>query len=216
MLKYNIQNYSQNRYIEHSDAMGCFQLSLKRLFDIVFSLIGLVVCSPLMLLFSIILLFSNGPVIFKQERVGYKGVPFIIYKFRTMRTDAEENGIPRLENERNKYLTTFGSFLRSHHLDELPQLWNVLKGDMSFVGPRPERQYFIDQINRETDDYRYIYMMRPGITSYATIHNGYTDTMEKMLKRLEYDLDYLDNRNVFTDLGIIIKTFFSVCSGKKF
>ena len=216
MLKYNIQNYTQNRYMEHSDAMGSFQLSLKRLFDIVFSLIGLVVCSPLMLLFSIILLFSNGPVIFKQERVGYKGVPFIIYKFRTMRTDAEENGIPRLENERNKYLTTFGSFLRSHHLDELPQLWNVLKGDMSFVGPRPERQYFIDQINRETDDYRYIYMMRPGITSYATIYNGYTDTMEKMLKRLEYDLDYLDNRNVFTDLGIIIKTFFSVCSGKKF
>ncbi len=216
MLKYNIQNYTQNRYMEHSDAMGSFQLSLKRLFDIVFSLIGLVVCSPLMLLFSIILLFSNGPVIFKQERVGYKGVPFIIYKFRTMRTDAEENGIPRLENERNKYLTKFGSFLRSHHLDELPQLWNVLKGDMSFVGPRPERQYFIDQINRETDDYRYIYMMRPGITSYATIHNGYTDTMEKMLKRLEYDLDYLDNRNVFTDLGIIIKTFFSVCSGKKF
>ena len=216
MLKYNIQNYTQNRYMEHSDAMGSFQLSLKRLFDIVFSLIGLAVCSPLMLLFSIILLFSNGPVIFKQERVGYKGVPFIIYKFRTMRTDAEENGIPRLENERNKYLTTFGSFLRSQHLDELPQLWNVLKGDMSFVGPRPERQYFIDQINRETDDYRYIYMMRPGITSYATIHNGYTDTMEKMLKRLEYDLDYLDNRNVFTDLGIIIKTFFSVCSGKKF
>ena len=216
MLKYNIQNYTQNRYMEHSDAMGSFQLSLKRLVDIVFSLIGLVVCSPLMLLFSIILLFSNGPVIFKQERVGYKGVPFIIYKFRTMRTDAEENGIPRLENERNKYLTTFGSFLRSHHLDELPQLWTVLTGDMSFVGPRPERQYFIDQINRETDDYRYIYMMRPGITSYATIHNGYTDTMEKMLKRLEYDLDYLDNRNVFTDLGIIIKTFFSVCSGKKF
>ena len=216
MLKYNIQNYTQNRYMEHSDAMGSFQLSLKRLFDIVFSLIGLVVCSPLMLLFSIILLFSNGPVIFKQERVGYKGVPFIIYKFRTMRTDAEENGIPRLENERNKYLTTFGSFLRSHHLDELPQLWNVLKGDMSFVGPRPERQYFIDQINRETDDYRYIYMMRPGITSYATVYNGYTDTMDKMLKRLEYDLDYLDNRNIFTDLGIIIKTVFSVFCGKKF
>ena len=216
MLKYNIQNYTQNRYMEHSDAMGSFQLSLKRLFDIVFSLIGLVVCSPLMLLFSIILLFSNGPVIFKQERVGYKGVPFIIYKFRTMRTDAESDGIPRLENERNKYLTPFGGFLRAHHLDELPQLWNVLKGDMSFVGPRPERQYFIDQINRETDDYHYIYLMRPGVTSYATIFNGYTDTMDKMLKRLEYDLDYLDNRTIFTDLGIILRTAFSVFSGKKF
>ena len=217
MLNYNIQNYSRNLgRLEHSDAMGVFQLALKRLFDIVFSIAGLVLLSPLILIFSILLFYDKGPVIFKQERVGYKGKPFTIYKFRTMRIDAESNGIPRLENERNRYLTPFGSFLRSHHLDEIPQLWNVLKGDMSFVGPRPERQYFIDQINRETDDYRFIYMMRPGITSYATIYNGYTDTMDKMLKRLEYDLDYFDNRNIFTDLGIIVKTFFSVFSGKKF
>lgn len=202
--------------MEHSDAMGKFQLSIKRLFDIVFSLVGLIVLSPLFLVFSIILLFSNGPIIFKQERIGYKGKKFTIYKFRTMSVDAESDGIPRLEAERNKYLTPFGSFLRAHHLDELPQLWNVLKGDMSFVGPRPERQYFIDQINRETDDYRFIYLMRPGVTSYATIYNGYTDTLEKMLKRLELDLEYLDNRNIFTDLGIIIKTVFSVSCGKKF
>ncbi|MBR5935458.1 MAG: sugar transferase [Bacteroidaceae bacterium] len=202
--------------MEHSDAMGKFQLTLKRIFDIVFSLVGLVVLSPLFLVFSIILLFSNGPIIFKQERIGYKGKKFTIYKFRTMSLDAESDGIPRLEAERNKYLTPFGSFLRAHHLDELPQLWNVLKGDMSFVGPRPERQYFIDQINRETDDYRFIYLMRPGVTSYATLYNGYTDTLEKMLKRLELDLEYLDNRNIFTDLGIIIKTIFSVSCGKKF
>lgn len=216
MLKYSLQNYTQARYMEHSDAMGKFQLTLKRIFDIVFSLVGLVVLSPLFLVFSIILLFSNGPIIFKQERIGYKGKKFTIYKFRTMSLDAESDGIPRLEAERNKYLTPFGSFLRAHHLDELPQLWNVLKGDMSFVGPRPERQYFIDQINRETDDYRFIYLMRPGVTSYATIYNGYTDTLEKMLKRLELDLEYLDNRNIFTDLGIIIKTVFSVSCGKKF
>ena len=216
MLKYNIQNYSRPGYMEHTDAMGNFQLMLKRLFDIVFSLIGLVILSPLILIFAIILMFSNGPVIFKQERIGYKGKPFTIYKFRTMSIDAESDGIPRLEVERNKFLTPFGRFLRAHHLDELPQLWNVLKGDMSFVGPRPERQYFIDQINRETDDYRYIYLMRPGVTSYATIYNGYTDTMDKMLKRLEYDLDYLDKRNIFTDLGIIVKTVFSIFSGKKF
>lgn len=216
MLKYNIQNYSRPGYMEHTDAMGKFQLTLKRLFDIVFSLIGLVILSPFILVFSIILMFSNGPVIFRQERIGYKGKPFTIYKFRTMSIDAESDGIPRLEVERNKFLTPFGRFLRAHHLDELPQLWNVLKGDMSFVGPRPERQYFIDQINRETDDYRYIYLMRPGVTSYATIYNGYTDTMDKMLKRLEYDLDYLDNRNIFTDLGIIVKTVFSIFSGKKF
>lgn len=216
MLNYNIQNLAHARYMEHTDAMGKFQLFLKRLFDILFSVIGLVVLSPLFLLFSIILLFSKGPVIFKQERVGYKGKRFIIYKFRTMCVDAESDGIPRLESERNKYITPFGGFLRAHHLDELPQLWNVLKGDMSFVGPRPERQYFIDQINRETDDYRYIYLMRPGVTSYATIFNGYTDTLEKMLKRLELDLEYLDNRNVFTDLGIIFRTVLSVFSGKKF
>lgn len=217
MLNYNISNYTQGYgRMEHSDAMRAPQLFAKRLFDILFSIIGLIVLSPLILLFSLILFYDNGPIFYKQERVGYKGKPFTIFKFRTMRTDAESEGIPRLEGERNKFLTPFGGFLRAHHLDELPQLWNVLKGDMSFVGPRPERQYFIDQINRETDDYRYIYLMRPGITSYATIYNGYTDTMDKMLKRLEYDLDYLDNRNLLTDLGIILKTVFSIFSGKRF
>lgn len=217
MLNYSIDSYNDSRYMTHRDAMGGFQHFLKRFFDIVFSLLGLVVFSPLILLFSLILSFSDGPVIFRQERIGYKGRPFTIYKFRTMRVDAESHGmIPRHEAERNLYLTPFGGFLRAHHLDELPQLWNVLKGDMSFVGPRPERQYFIDQINRETDDYRYIYMMRPGVTSYATIYNGYTDTMDKMLKRLEYDLEYLDTRTVFMDLSIMLKTVFSVFSGKKF
>lgn len=217
MLNYSIDSYRESRYMEHRDAMGGFQHFLKRLFDVVFSFLGLIVFSPLILAFSLILSFSDGPVIFRQERIGYKGRPFIIYKFRTMRVDAESHGmIPRHAEERNMYLTPFGGFLRAHHLDELPQLWNVLKGDMSFVGPRPERQYFIDQINRETDDYRYIYLMRPGVTSYATIYNGYTDTMEKMLKRLEYDLEYLDRRTVFTDLWIMLKTLFSVFSGKKF
>lgn len=217
MLNYSIDSYRESRYMEHRDAMGGFQHFLKRMFDVVFSFLGLIVFSPLLLLFSLILSFSDGPVIFCQERIGYKGRPFIIYKFRTMRVDAESHGmIPRHAEERNMYLTPFGGFLRAHHLDELPQLWNVLKGDMSFVGPRPERQYFIDQINRETDDYRYIYLMRPGVTSYATIYNGYTDTMEKMLKRLEYDLEYLDRRTVFTDLWIMLKTLFSVFSGKKF
>ena len=205
MLNYSIDSYRESRYMEHRDAMGGFQHLVKRLFDVVFSFLGLIVFSPLILAFSLILSFSDGPVIFRQERIGYKGRPFIIYKFRTMRVDAESHGmIPRHAEERNMYLTPFGGFLRAHHLDELPQLWNVLKGDMSFVGPRPERQYFIDQINRETDDYRYIYLMRPGVTSYATIYNGYTDTMEKMLKRLEYDLEYLDHRTVFTDLWIML------------
>jgi len=207
MLKYSLQNYSQVGYRVHSDAMGSFQLAIKRIFDIVFSLLGMILLSPLFLIISIILFFSKGPVIFKQERIGYQGKPFTMYKFRTMTVDAESDGIPRLENERNKYLTPFGGFLRANHLDEIPQLWNVLKGDMSFVGPRPERQYFIDQINRETDDYRYIYLMRPGLTSYATIHNGYTDSMDKMLRRLELDLEYLDQRSIGLDLQILLSTF---------
>ena len=207
MLKYSLQNYSQVGYRVHSDAMGSFQLAIKRIFDIVFSLLGMILLSPLFLIFSIILFFSKGPVIFKQERIGYQGKPFTMYKFRTMTVDAESDGIPRLENERNKYLTPFGGFLRANHLDEIPQLWNVFIGDMSFVGPRPERQYFIDQINRETDDYRYIYLMRPGLTSYATIHNGYTDSMDKMLRRLELDLEYLDQRSIGLDLQILLSTF---------
>ena len=217
MQNYKINSYKGNRKEkEHFDAMSRSQRFLKRTFDIVFSFMGLLLLSPLMLIFSIVLLFDDGPIIFKQERIGYKGKPFMIYKFRTMHVNAESDGIPRLEEERNRHLTPFGRFLRAHHLDELPQLWNVLKGDMSFVGPRPERQYFIDQINRETDNYHYVYLMRPGITSYATIYNGYTDTMDKMLKRLEYDLDYLDNRSLFLDLKIIVKTVLSIVSGKKF
>lgn len=217
MQNYKINSYKGNRKEkEHFDAMSKSQRFLKRTFDIVFSFMGLLLLSPLMLMFSIVLLFDDGPIIFKQERIGYKGRPFMIYKFRTMHVNAESDGIPRLEEERNRHLTPFGRFLRAHHLDELPQLWNVLKGDMSFVGPRPERQYFIDQINRETDNYHYVYLMRPGITSYATIYNGYTDTMDKMLKRLDYDLDYLDNRSLFLDLKIIVKTVLSIVSGKKF
>ena len=217
MQNYKINSYKGNRKEkEHFDAMSKSQRFLKRTFDIVFSFMGLLLLSPLMLIFSIVLLFDDGPIIFKQERIGYKGKPFMIYKFRTMHVNAESDGIPRLEEERNRHLTPFGRFLRAHHLDELPQLWNVLKGDMSFVGPRPERQYFIDQINRETEDYHYVYLMRPGITSYATIYNGYTDTMDKMLKRLEYDLDYLDNRSLMLDLKIIVKTVLSIVSGKKF
>lgn len=202
--------------LEHKDAMNGIQLGVKRLFDIVFAFFGLILLSPLFLVFSLILVFQKGPVFFKQERIGYHGRPFYIYKFRSMRCDAEKNGIPRSEQDRNKYITPFGSFLSAHHLDELPQLWNVLIGDMSFVGPRPERRFFISQIERLTDDYQYIYLMKPGVTSYATISNGYTDTMEKMLRRLELDLDYLDHRTLLLDLRIIVKTVLYILSGRKF
>ena len=116
----------------------------------------------------------------------------------------------------DKRLTRIGRFLREHHLDELPQLWNVLKGDMSFVGPRPERGFFIDRIISINPNYRLLYQLRPGLFSTATLYNGYTDTMEKMLERLRMDLEYLNNRSLWTDIKIIFQTIWAIASGKKF
>lgn len=199
------------------DGMNLFERFVKRAFDIFCSFLGLVVLSPIFLLVYLSLRIQNdGSVIFKQERIGYKGKPFNIYKFRTMRVNSESDGKPQLATKGDSRLTKVGKFLREHHLDELPQLFNVLIGDMSFVGPRPERKYFIDLIKKENPDYDYIYLMRPGVTSMATIYNGYTDTMEKMLIRLQMDLDYLQNRSLWLDLKIIITTVLKILKGKKF
>lgn len=197
------------------DAMGKWQKVVKRLFDVVFSLLGMVVSSPVCLGIAIMLKRQkNGPVIFSQERIGYKGEPFVIYKFRTM---SEPENEPRLvANCVEGQSTKTERFLREHHLDELPQLWNVLKGDMSFVGPRPERKYYIDKIMQHDPSYVLIYEMKPGLTSEATLYNGYTDTMEKMLVRLHMDTDYLKRRSLKLDATIVLKTFFSIVSGKKF
>lgn len=133
-----------------------------------------------------------------------------------MVVNSEEKGKPQLAQEGDDRLTPVGRFLREHHLDELPQLWNVLIGDMSLVGPRPERQYFIDKIMAENSDYEYIFLMRPGCTSLATIYNGYTDTMEKMLIRLQMDLDYLQKRSLWLDIKVLATTFEYMVFGKKF
>ncbi len=188
----------------------------KRLFDIFASLIGLVILSPVILIIYIGQKITyKGPAFFLQERIGKGGKPFVIYKFRTMVINNEQDGIPQLAEVDDERLTKFGKFLRCHHLDELPQLWNVLKGDMSFIGPRPERKYFIDQIMERDPRYEQLYAIRPGVTSYATLYNGYTDTMEKMLRRLELDLYYMENWNWQFDLQILFKTFLSVIIGKK-
>ena len=206
------QNYT---YIY--DGMNAFEREVKRWFDFIFALIFLILSSPLFLVcYIVIRRDDNGPVFYKQERIGRFGRPFTIYKFRSMIVNAEENG-PELYNAtEDKRLTKAGKFLRSHHLDELPQLWNVLKGDMSFVGPRPERKFYIDQIMEHDCRYKYLYQIRPGVTSYATLYNGYTDTMEKMLKRLEMDLDYLKRRSWWEDLKIMCLTVVHVAVGKKF
>ena len=183
----------------------------KRGFDIFFSLLGIVLLSPLFLVIYLIVRMTEGsPVIYSQERIGLHGKPFMIYKFRSMVNNTEENGTPMLAEEDDCRLTRTGRMLRNTHLDELPQLWNVLKGDMSFVGPRPERKYFIDRIMEHDKRYEMLYRVRPGITSNATIYNGYTNTMEKMLRRLEMDLDYLNHQSLWSDIRIIAKTVLSI------
>lgn len=200
---------------EYIDSMPIVSLFLKRLFDIIVSFFGLLILSPVFILITLSLLIQGkGSVIFKQKRVGYKGKEFYIYKFRSMKVDAERKG-PQLTNCRDYRLTKVGAVLRHSHLDELPQLWNVFIGEMSFVGPRPERAFFIDKILENDIRYTQLYKVRPGITSPATLYNGYTDTMEKMLKRLQMDLDYMENRTLWLDLKIIVKTVIPIVRGKK-
>lgn len=191
---------------------------MKRLFDLVCVFFATIVFLPFFVaVFIAIKLEDGGPAIFKQERIGKGGKPFMLYKFRSMKVNAEKDGRPQLwSGEEDERLTKVGKFIRNHHLDELPQFWNIWKGDMSFVGYRPERQYFIDKIMAENPDYAKLYEMRPGVFSEATLYNGYTDTMEKMLKRLEMDLDYMKRQSIWLDIVIIFKTGVSILTGKKF
>ena len=199
------------------DGMNKFEQTIKRTSDCIIALVCLIVFSPLFLMIYIMVKSDhNGPAIYKQERIGLNGKPFYIFKFRSMKIDSEENEPLLLTEERKHLITRKGAFLRRHHLDELPQLWNVLIGDMSFVGPRPERKFYIDQIIKEDTRYPYLYQIRPGVTSYATLYNGYTDTMEKMLHRLELDLYYLEHRSWWFDVKILVKTFVNIMFGKIF
>ena len=212
--KYNDEK-GDTRFIE--DGMNEVERNIKRITDFVIAAICLVVFSPLFLICYIAVRREDGgPAIFKQERLGRFGRPFYIYKFRSMRVDAEKNGPALYQHERDDRMTKVGKFLRERHLDELPQLYNVLIGDMAFIGPRPERKYYIDQIMEHDPRYRYLYQIRPGVTSYATLYNGYTDTMEKMLRRLELDLYYLEHRSWWFDIKILVKTFINIVFGKKF
>ncbi len=199
------------------DGMNEVERNVKRVFDFLVAFVALVVFSPLFIVcYFAVKHEDGGPAIFKQERIGRFGRPFYIYKFRSMRVDAEKNGPALYQHERDTRMTKVGRFLRVHHLDELPQLWNVVRGDMSFIGPRPERNFYIDQIMKLDPRYAYLYQIRPGVTSYATLYNGYTDTMEKMLKRLELDLYYLKHRSWWFDITILFKTFVNLAIGKKF
>lgn len=192
---------------------------MKRFLDFLIACVCIIVFAPLFVICFIAILLEDGqPAIYSQERIGLHGKPFNIYKFRSMRRNAEQEG-PQLLLDgamNDPRLTRVGRFLRAHHLDELPQLWNVLRGDMAFIGYRPERKFYIDQIMERDPRYELLYKIRPGVTSYATLYNGYTDTIEKMLRRLELDLYYLEHQSMWFDTKVLFKTFISIVFGKKF
>ena len=213
-IKYN-DDIKNPRFIP--DGMNELERNIKRAADFLIATLALIVFSPLFLLcYCLVKREDGGPVIFKQERIGRFGRPFTIYKFRSMCIDAEKDGPQLYRHQHDKRMTKIGRYLRKHHLDELPQLWNVIKGDMAFIGPRPERKFYIDQIMQRDSRYAYLYQIRPGVTSYATLYNGYTDTMEKMLKRLDLDLYYLEHRSWWFDMKILAKTFINITFGKVF
>ena len=209
----HIDRPSLIRITEHH--MTDAELCIKRAFDIVTSAVGLVILSPFLLLIALqVKISSKGPVIYRQERVGQYGLPFAIYKFRTMIDHAEADGVPHLTLDNDTRITKIGHWLRKYRLDELPQLWNILRGDMSVVGPRPERPYFIDQIMKDAPYYCLLYKVRPGLTSWGPIRVGYTDTMEKMIERLNADVVYVENMSLLLDLKIMFYTIGVILRGK--
>ncbi len=197
-----------------SSRMPAWQQSVKRVFDIVVSVVGMLILSPVYLYVAIrVKLGSKGSIFYKQERIGYEGSPFMIYKFRTMYIDAERMG-PQLSQVNDPRITPFGHVMRKYRLDELPQFWNILRGDMSIVGPRPERRYYIEQIEKIAPYYCLVYKVKPGLLSWGPIKIGYSDTVEKMVERLRYDIIYMDNMTLQTDIKILFYSVGVILRGK--
>jgi exopolysaccharide biosynthesis polyprenyl glycosylphosphotransferase len=193
------------------DAMPLWQKLCKRTMDIVVSFIFIVFASPLYLFLSIgVKRSSSGKIFYRQERIGKNGKPFKIIKFRSMYEDAEADGCPRLSSQNDGRITKFGVFMRRTHLDEIPQFFNVLKGDMALVGPRPERQYYIDQIVQRAPYYRLLLLVKPGITSWGQVSFGYAENVDQMIERLRYDIMYFENMSLLMDIKILFYTVLAV------
>lgn len=196
------------------DLMPAWQMSLKRIIDIVVSLLGMLILSPVYIFVAAgVKASSRGPIIYKQERIGIHGKPFLMFKFRSMYNDAEK-GTPKLSSSSDSRITPFGLFLRKVRLDEIPQFYSVLIGDMSLVGPRPERQYFIDLIVKRAPHYRLLRKVKPGITSWGQVKYGYASNVDEMIERLKYDILYIENMSLTMDLKILIYTVMIVIQGR--
>lgn len=197
-----------------TDLMPAWQMNMKRITDISVSIITLILLSPVFLVTAILVkLSSDGPVFFRQTRIGLHGKPFKIIKFRSMYLGAENAG-PQLSKDNDTRITPFGKFMRKTRLDEIPQFYNVLIGDMSLVGPRPERQFFIDQIMQYAPHYKHLHKVRPGITSWGQVKYGYAENVEQMLERLKYDIIYIENMSLAVDLKIMFFTIVTVIQGR--
>lgn len=197
----------------NSEVMSVWQKTLKRIIDILVSLVSLIILIPIFIILSILVKSSSkGPIFFLQDRIGKNGKVFKIIKFRTMYVDSEKNG-PQLSSINDSRITGIGKFMRKTRLDEFPQFWNVIVGDMSLVGPRPERQFYIDQIAAIEPQFIELTKVRPGITSWGQVKYGYAENVDQMLSRMKYDLIYLKNRNISLDLKIMLFTILIIFKG---